>query len=146
MPMLAVRVLRKISLGLNPGMKYLLRPKRKKVIDSKQVAERIAETSAFSRGDVYGILTQYETILKWELLEGNPVKLGEIGTISPEFSAKAVDTLEEANLSTIKRKFIRLRSSLDMRDSFAKMPIEIDSYEDIKGLQINNSDTPVEAP
>ena len=86
MPMLAVRVLRKISVGLNPGMKYLLRPKRKKVIDSKQVAERIAETSAFSRGDVYGILTQYETILKWELLGGNPVKLGEIGTISPEFS------------------------------------------------------------
>ena len=74
------------------------------------------------------------------------MKIVEIGTISPEFSAKAVDTLEEANLSTIRRKFIRLRSSLDMRESFKKMPIEIDSYEDIKGLQINNSDTPVEAP
>ena len=86
----------------------------------------------FSRGDVHGILIQYETILKWEFLEGNPVKIVEIGTISPEFSAKAVDTLEEANLSTIRRKFIRLRSSLDMRESFKKMPIEIDSYEDIK--------------
>lgn len=50
MPMLAVRVLRKISVGLNPGMKYLLRPKRKKVIDAKQVAERIAETYAFFKG------------------------------------------------------------------------------------------------
>lgn len=142
MPMKFVRVLRKITVGALPGMKFLLRQKKNKVITTKQIAERIAETSAWSKGDVFGLLMQYETVIEWELMEGNPVQLGEIGVISPEFSAKAVDTLEEANASTITRKFIRLRPKREFAKKMKNIPVEYDNNEDIKGLQLGNPEEP----
>lgn len=142
MPMKFVRVLRNITVGLIPGMKYLLRQKRNKVITTKQIAERIAETSAWSKGDVFGLLMQYETVIEWELMEGNPVQLGEIGVISPEFSAKAVNTLEEANVSTITRRFIRLRPKREFAKKMKNIPVEYDNNEDIKGLQLGNPEEP----
>ena len=142
MPMKFVRVLRKINVGALPGMKFLLRQKKNKTIKTKQIAERIAETSAWSKGDVFGLLMQYETVIEWELMEGNPVQLGEIGVISPEFSAKAVDTLEEANASTITRKFIRLRPKREFAKKMKNIPVEYDNNEDIKGLQLGNPEEP----
>lgn len=143
MPMKFVRVLRNIVVGATPGMKYLLRQKKNKVITTKQIAERIAETSAWSKGDVFGLLMQYETVIEWELMEGNPVQLGEIGVISPEFSAKAVNTLEEANVSTITRRFIRLRPKREFAMKMKSIPVEYDNNEDIKGLQLGNPEGPV---
>ena len=142
MPMKFVRVLRKITVGALPGMKFLLRQKKNKTIKTKQIAERIAETSAWSKGDVFGLLMQYETVIEWELMEGNPVQLGEIGVISPEFSAKAVDTLEEANASTITRRFIRLRPKREFAKKMKNIPVEYDNNEDIKGLQLGNPEEP----
>lgn len=142
MPLKFVRVLRKINVGALPGMKFLLRQKKNKTIKTKQIAERIAETSAWSKGDVFGLLMQYETVIEWELMEGNPVQLGEIGVISPEFSAKAVNTLEEANVSTITRRFIRLRPKREFAKKMKNIPVEYDNNEDIKGLQLGNPEEP----
>ena len=142
MPMKFVRVLRKINVGALPGMKFLLRQKKNKTIKTKQIAERIAETSAWSKGDVFGLLMQYETVIAWELMEGNPVELGDIGVLSPEFSAKAVDTLEEANASTITRRFIRLRPKREFAKKMKNIPVEYDNNEDIKGLQLGNPEEP----
>ena len=75
-------------------------------------------------------------------MEGNPVQLGEIGVISPEFSAKAVNTLEEANVSTITRRFIRLRPKREFAKKMKNIPVEYDNNEDIKGLQLGNPEEP----
>ena len=140
--MLFVRVWRKITVGALPGMKFLLRQKRKKPITQMQMAERVAETSAMSKGDIYGVIMQYETVMAWELLEGNPVQLGSIGVISPEFSAKAVNTLDEANANTIRRKYIKLRVSKKFNELAKQIPVEYDNNEDIKGLQLGNPESP----
>ena len=70
-----------------------------------------------------------------ELMEGNSVKLGSLGTLTPVFNAKAVSTLEEANEKTITRKFLRFTASEKIRKAIKNIPVELDKTDQIKGLQ-----------
>ncbi|MDD4685459.1 MAG: hypothetical protein PHD45_09545 [Bacteroidales bacterium] len=74
--------------------------------------------------------------------KGNPVSLGKLGTLTPVFSAKAVDTLEEATEKTITRKYLRYTPSMELRDGVKNISVELDKTDQIKGLQSSTS-TPV---
>lgn len=47
--------------------------------DIWNIADKIAETSALSKGDIVSVLLQYETVLEWAFFEGNPIQLGRMG-------------------------------------------------------------------
>ena len=91
-----VRVLRKITVGAIPGMKFLIRPKRRKAIGFEELAKRMQAHSSLTKADAYAAMIQMQDEVLAELMEGNPVSLGKLGTLTPMFRAKAVDTLEEA--------------------------------------------------
>lgn len=85
------------------------------VIDMKGLAERVSETSSLSRGDIYSVVLQISDIMTMELLEGNQVQFGEIGKFAPKFSAKAMETLEEVDASTITRVYADFSPSVEFR-------------------------------
>ncbi len=135
MTMLVIRVLRKISVGPNKGMKFLLRPKRRKTIGFEDLANRIQAHCSLTKADAYAAMLQMEEEIFAELMEGNSVKLGSLGTLTPVFNAKAVSTLEEANEKTITRKFLRFTASEKIRKAIKNIPVELDKTDQIKGLQ-----------
>jgi len=135
MTMLLVRVLRNITVGLAPGMKYLVRPKRKKPIGFEELAKRMQAHSSLTKADAYAAMLQMQDEALAELMEGNPVNLGKLGTLTPMFRAKAVNTLEEANESTITRKYLRYTPSAEVRKAIQDIPVELDKSDQMKGLQ-----------
>ena len=135
MTMLLVRVLRNITVGLTPGLKYLVRPKRKKPIGFEELAKRMQAHSSLTKADAYAAMLQMQDEALAELMEGNPVNLGKLGTLTPMFRAKAVNTLEEANESTITRKYLRYTPSAEVRKAIQDIPVELDKSDQMKGLQ-----------
>lgn len=130
-----VRVQRNISVGSNPGVKFLARPVKSKTIKFEQIAERVQAHSSITKADVYATFMQsLEEVLE-ELMEGNPVELGDYGTIYPTISAKAMDALEDVDASTISDPRLRFLFSKKLRDRMKSVPVVLDKSQEIKGLQ-----------
>lgn len=136
-----VRVLRKITVGAMPGMKFLIRPKKRKAIGFEELAKRIQAHSSLTKADAYAAMLQMQDEAFAELMEGNPVSLGKLGTLTPMFRAKAVDTLEEATENTITRKYLRYTPSAEARKFIQDIPVELDKTDQIKGLQPSSNNT-----
>jgi len=135
-----VKVKRRITVGATPGVKFLARMVQGNVIDMKGLAERVSKTSSLSRGDIYSVVLEISDIMTMELLEGNQVEFGEIGKFIPKFSAKAMETLEEVDASTITRVYADFSPSVAFRKKMSELKIEFESIEDITGLQIETEE------
>ena len=67
-----------------------------------QFCKHIADhNSPFSKGTIQGILTDAVACLKEQLLAGNRVVLGDLGTFSVELSTKAAKTTDDFNANNI---------------------------------------------
>ena len=85
-----------------------------------QFCRHIAEhNSPFSKGCIQGVLTDAVACLKEQLLAGNKVVLGDLGTFGVELACKGAATTEDFNASYIEhvnvswlpgKKFQNLRS------------------------------------
>ena len=62
----------------------------------------IADISSLSRGDINDVITNLVERVPKNLLEGNSVSLGELGTLRVSFSSEGVDTESEFHTSKIK--------------------------------------------
>ena len=67
-----------------------------------QFCKHIADhNSPFSKGTIQGILTDAVACLKEQLLAGNRVVMGDLGTFSVELATKAAKTTDDFNASNI---------------------------------------------
>jgi len=62
----------------------------------------IADISSLSRGDISNVITNLVERIPKELLEGNSVSLGELGTLRISFSSEGVDNEKDFKTSMIK--------------------------------------------
>ncbi|HBN04981.1 MAG TPA: hypothetical protein DD434_04225, partial [Bacteroidales bacterium] len=101
-------------------------------------------TSTLSAGDILNALRQLETVVTWQLLQGNPVELGDLGKFYFKISAKAVNTLEEVTAETITRKYVRFRPSKRFYKKLRETKTTFLDL-DIKGLP-STTETEITAP
>ncbi len=132
-----IKVKRKISTGANPGEKWVARIFHNETVGFEKIAEMISETSTLSAGDILNTLKQLETVVIWQILQGNPVELGYLGKFYFKITAKAVDTLEEVTAETITRKYVRFRPSKMFYKKLRETKTTFVDL-DIKGLPSNN--------
>ena len=62
----------------------------------------IADISSLSRGDINNVITNLVERIPKELLEGQSVSLGELGTLRISFSSEGVASEEDFNTNKIK--------------------------------------------
>jgi len=74
--------------------------------DIRSLSTDIADISSLSRGDVSNVLTNLVERIPKELLEGNSVSLGELGTLRIGFSSEGV--AGEKDFKTAKIKDIKV--------------------------------------
>ena len=73
------------------------------ILDLDKFAKHIAEhNSPFSRGTVKGILSDAVTCLREQMLAGNKVNLGELGSFYPELQTVGAVTTEDFTVDNIK--------------------------------------------
>lgn len=96
-------VQRAISVGLNPGNKYICVINRNGVMSQEQLADRIAEMSSLAYNDVLSALAALQMVIADATMNGITVQLKQLGNFTPFLKAKAVETEDEANVESIKR-------------------------------------------
>ena len=73
------------------------------VLDLNKFAQHIADhNSPVSKGTVKGILTDAVTCLREQMLAGNKVNLGELGSFYPELQTEGAVTTEDFTVDNIK--------------------------------------------
>ena len=93
-------------------------------LSTKQLAKRIQRASTLSTADVVAIDRSFSEYVVEYLLEGYIVDLGALGTIRPKFEAKAVDTLEECDASSIRDMSVEFRGSAELKEALDNIKFE----------------------
>jgi predicted histone-like DNA-binding protein len=104
-----VKVKRNILFGDNPGERYIARIVREQFVDLDLIAEQIAGASTMSKADVMGVLQQLQVEMSYHLLRGASVRLGILGTFTPNLRAKSQAEAEKVKADTIKGLYIAFR-------------------------------------
>ncbi|MBO7227108.1 MAG: hypothetical protein J6V33_05955 [Bacteroidales bacterium] len=91
---------------------------------SKQLAKRIQRASTLSTSDINAIDRSFSEYVIEYLLEGHIVDLGALGNIRPKFDAKAVDTLEECDASSIRDMSVEFRGSAELKEALDNIKFE----------------------
>ena len=106
-----VIVKRDISVGNNPGEKYLAQIVREQPVDLDLIAEQIAGASTMSKADVMGVLQQLQVEMSYHLTRGASVRLGLLGTFTPYLRSKSQLEVDSVKASTFKGLHITFRPS-----------------------------------
>jgi predicted histone-like DNA-binding protein len=75
------------------------------------IAEQIAGASTMSKADVMGVLQQLQVEMSYHLLRGASVRLGLLGTFTPNLRAKSQESADLVKADTIKGLHIAFRPS-----------------------------------
>lgn len=97
------KVKRRIAVGTTPGIKFIAVISRNGFLSQEQLISRISGASALAEGDVLACLRQLQIEIADSTMNGITVELDQLGNFTPYLKAKAVDTLEAVDTSTIKR-------------------------------------------
>jgi predicted histone-like DNA-binding protein len=91
---------------------------------TKQLAKRIQRASTLSTSDINAIDRSFSEYVVEYLLEGYIVDLGALGNIRPKFDAKAVDTLEECDASSIRDISVEFKGSAEFKEALDNIKFE----------------------
>jgi predicted histone-like DNA-binding protein len=128
-----VKVKRTVSVGNEPGEKYLARIYRGSDVELEQIANDISEATTISYPDVLACLKAMEIHISKYILSGQSVKFGILGSFIPTIHAKAQATPDFVTANTIKRFTCRFLPSVSFKTKFAKCSFREANLE-VKGL------------
>ena len=89
-----------------------------------QLAKEIADITSLGRGDVASVLTHLSEIAIRYATMGYSVSLGDLGTLTPRLSAKAVPTGDKYTADNIRKVNVRYTPSLDMKERLRAVTFE----------------------
>ena len=89
-----------------------------------QLAKEIADITSLGRGDVSSVLTHLsELAIRYATL-GFSVDLGDLGTLTPRLSAKALPLTEKYTPDAIRQVRLRFTPSREMKNRLAEVSYE----------------------
>lgn len=89
-----------------------------------QLAREIADITSLGRGDVESVLTHLSEIAIRYATMGYSVKLGDLGTLTPRLSARALPVGEKYGAENIRKVNVRYTPSLEMKEQLRAVTFE----------------------
>ncbi|MDX9799156.1 MAG: HU family DNA-binding protein [Bacteroidales bacterium] len=132
-----IRVQKRITSGYSPGDKFLVTKKKTKKVKMSQVYDDITDLSSLSRGDVKSAIDNFFHVIGKYFKDGRGIDMEEFGEFEVTLNARSVETLEEANASTIKRVNVNYRLGTKLRKELKDVSKVLGSLE-VKGYQPRN--------
>ena len=130
-----VKVKRNLTVGSNPGERFLARIFRTgNDVTLEQLAENISEASTLSSADILAALKALESQIAKSVLNGQTVRLGYLGSFVPSIEAKAVNTVDEVTADSIMRARCRFVPSPIFKNKLKNCKFTLANL-DIAGLQ-----------
>lgn len=116
----------KVVLKKNPqtkAAKYYAQPAQVRNVSQQTVVTEIAEQSSLTTGDVKNALDRLQFVIKQHLLNGDSVKLDDLGTFSISLKTEGADSVKEFksdNIKQVRAQFLpakRLKDALRVGNS-----------------------------
>ncbi|MGP1436508.1 MAG: HU family DNA-binding protein [Phocaeicola sp.] len=89
-------------------------------INTKELAQLIARRSTMSEADVIGVLTALCIVMKERLMDGNTVKLDNIGSFHVRVKSKKVSRTDEIRAESIETNGITFQVAKSLKDEMRK--------------------------
>ena len=121
---------KKISVGPNPGIKYVASMVKGETIGFKKMAEMIEKSSTVSRGDIQAVLDLMASTTVWMVEAGHPVRYDGFGIFTPTAKVKAVDNPDDVTTETIGRIGMRFTPTVEIKDKLNNVSKNIDPIDE----------------
>lgn len=113
------KIIKKISTGLNPGMKFLPALVRQPNMTKNEVEQEVADLSSLSPGDVSNVFKNFGRVLGKSAQNGRSVET-EIGIFQIQLKVTSANTLEELTVDNVLKVNIRYIPSKEVQKSYKK--------------------------
>lgn len=115
-----VKVKKNVTVGTNPGEKFLARIWRNNDISLDTIAEEISNASTMNYADVIGCLKALEQHISKYIMNGNAVRLGMLGSFVPAITSKAQESADLVDSTTIRRAKVLFKPSVKFKNLLEK--------------------------
>lgn len=109
---------KKVKTSAGEEIKYYPKIVRATTMSTERIAALLEERTTISKGEAYAFLEAFAKGITHYLMESFVVEAEGLGIFTPYINAEAVDTLEEANEKSIKKKGVRYRPTSGMNTKF----------------------------
>ncbi len=109
---------KKVNTSAGEEIKYYPKIVRATTMSTDRIAELLEERTTISKAEAYAFLEAFAKGITHYLMEAFVVEAEGLGIFTPYINAEAVDTLEEANEKSIKKKGVRYRPTSTMDTKF----------------------------
>ena len=109
---------KKVKTSAGEEIKYYPKIVRATTMSTERIAALLEERTTISKAEAYGFLEAFAKGITHYLMESFVVEAEGLGIFTPYINAEAVDTLEEANEKSIKKKGVRYRPTSGMNTKF----------------------------
>lgn len=110
-----VVVKRNLTVGSNPGEKFMARLFRGPMVSQNELCSFISESTTLSRGEVKLVVDQLQFYIRKFCSNSQAVKLDDLGIFAPRLQVKAVNTAAEVTADTIRRKSVIFRPCVELQ-------------------------------
>ena len=102
---------------------YISLSSRKKVT-LDQLCDRMSQNSTLSRGEIKNVLESLVEEVSFQLLDGNAVELGKLGTLRLTVHSNGADEMEKATSSLVQSINVRYRAGSDIANKVKSIKFE----------------------
>lgn len=115
---------KKITVGKNPGEKYVLAMASDSVIDTEELCKYIERNSSISEQDIKILMRALADVISENIEIGRGVTLDELGTFLPNIRSVGSDTVEKVGANNIEKVVVNFRPAARFRKEMENSPVK----------------------
>ena len=85
----------------------------------KQIVEQIADRCTLTGSDIKAVLDALMTVIKRNLANGSPVRLGDLGSFRPSVSGKGLEDASKCGANSVKKARVISVPSTEIKEAVA---------------------------
>lgn len=86
-------------------------------ITQRQIIEQIADRSTLTGSDIKAVLDALMVVIKRNLANGSPVRLGDLGSFRPSISGKGVVDMKDCGANSVKKVRVIYTPSVEIKQA-----------------------------
>ncbi|UXP31501.1 hypothetical protein N6H18_14205 [Reichenbachiella agarivorans] len=105
-------------------IKYYASIVRERPVDIRKIATEISDMSTLTTIDVFAVLESFLLRMHAYMEQGRIVRLGDLGSFSPELTSSGENAPEEVDRNTIRKLRVNFRPSMELNDRLSHVKFE----------------------
>ena len=123
-----------VTLGQNPGEKYVVATANQGRVTDAELKEFIRRNSTLSEQDVNLLYHSFAEVIEENMSLGMGVNLKDLGVFTPNFRTKGSASAEEVGVENIEKVVINFRPSTKLREEIDNAPVKETRKFDLKHM------------